>query len=54
MRVYTEIGKKVWLFAKLQPSMSLPNSGQGLAGPKETKYIAVLYGPSGLQKCNFY
>ena len=33
----------------------LTNLGQGLAGSKETKYIAaVLYGPQGFQKCEFY
>ena len=32
----------------------LTNLGQGLAGSKETKYIAVLYGPQGFKKCEFY
>ena len=32
----------------------LTNLGQGLAGSKETKYIAVLYGLQGFQKWEFY
>ena len=31
-----------------------PNLGQEMALPKKPKYIAVLYGPLGFQKCDFY
>ena len=33
------------------PRRVLTNLGYGLAGPKETKYIAVLFGPWGFRKC---